>query len=178
MRYNVAQLLKEPIGSTRSYQLEEAFSGPRRVADTAQGLVRLLRTHQGVVVKADLEIQVTLNCSRCLSEFTRGSIIAMEVEFFPTVDVHTGYRLLPAEDSAAEDSENESIDDNHNLDLTEVLRQYVIADIPMKTPCQPHCLGLCQVCGINQNEQECECQNQSGYPSAGAWSQLLLPRQA
>ncbi len=172
MRYNVAQLLKEPIGSTRSYQLEEAFSGPGRVADTARGLVCLLRTHQGVVVNADLEVQVTLTCSRCLSEFTRGSSLAMEVEFFPTVDLHTGHRLLPSEDM-----EDERIDDSHNVDLTDVLRQYVIADLPMKPLCLPDCLGLCQVCGSNRNEKECECKDQSGELAEGTWSQLLLPRQ-
>ena len=168
MRYNVAQLLKEPIGSTRSYQLEEAFTGPGRVADTARGPVCLLRTHQGVVVKADLEVQLTLTCSRCLSEFTCGSVFALEEEFFPTVDVHTGRRLLQAEDS-----EDERIDDNHNLDLTEVLRQYVIADHPMKPLCQPHCLGLCQVCGINRNEKKCECEDQLGNLTNGARAQLL-----
>ena len=172
MRYNVAQLLQEPIGSTRSYQLEEAFSGPGQVADTARGLVRLLRTHQGVMVNADLEVQVPLTCSRCLGEFTWDSIFVMEVEFFPTVDVDTGHQLFPEEDL-----ENGSIDDSHNLDLTDVLHQYVVADLPMKPLCQPDCLGLCQACGINRNEKECECENRPGGPSEGPWSQLLLTRQ-
>ena len=171
MLYNVAQLLKEPVGSIRSYQLEEAFTGPGRVADTARGPVCLLRTHRGVLVDADLEVQVTLSCSRCLSEFTRDSVLAMEVEFFPTVDVHTGRRMLPAEDSEAG-----HIDDDHNLDLSEVLRQYIIADHPMKPLCRPHCLGLCQVCGINRNEKECECKDQLGNPSEVAWTELLQSR--
>jgi uncharacterized protein len=171
MRYNVAQLLIEPIGSTRSYQLEEAFSGPGRIADSARGSVCLLRTHQGVLVDADLEVQATLTCSRCLSEFTRDSVVAMEVEFFPTVDVHTGGRLLPSEDL-----EDGHIDDSHNLDLTDMLRQYVIADLPMKPLCKPRCLGLCQVCGTNLNDKECDCKDEAGYSADGAWSQLVLPR--
>ena len=177
MRYNVAQLLQEPTGSTRSYQLEEEFSEPERVADTARGSVCLLRTHQGVLVNADLEVQVPLTCSRCLGEFTRDSVFDLEVEFLPTVDIDTGHQLFPAEDPA-EDLEEGRIDDNHNLDLTDVLFQYVVADLPMKPLCQPHCLGLCQVCGINRNEQECECGNGPGGPSEGPWSQLLLTQQA
>ena len=49
------------------------------------------------------------------------------------------------------------IDDTHVLDLHEVLRQYVIADGPMKPLCRPDCPGLCQHCGINLNQGRCEC---------------------
>ena len=63
MQFNVAQLLKEPIGSTRNYQLDEKFTGPHRYAEAASGLVHMLRTHQGILVRATVDVTSILMCS-------------------------------------------------------------------------------------------------------------------
>ena len=78
MRYNVAQLLKEHIGSTRTYKLEETFTGSQQIADSACGQVNLMRTHHGVLITGEVEIQVPLTCDRCLETFARTSRIGIE----------------------------------------------------------------------------------------------------
>jgi uncharacterized protein len=172
MLYNVAQLLKEPIGSTREYQLQETFSRPQRITDRVHGLVHLMRTHQGVLVTAELDIAVTLTCSRCLDPFTRLSAIAIEEEFFPTVDINTG-RSIPL----PEDAEGALlIDSRHTLDLSEVLRQYVITDEPMKPLCQEDCHGLCQICGVNQNQGYCDCRSREANSPWGKLAAMLNPQ--
>lgn len=153
MQYNVAQLLKEPTGSTRSFQLDETFTGAERIVDRAQGQVCLLRTHQGILVTATLNIQNTLACSRCLREYTSRSTIPVEEEFFPTIDINTGRSLLPP----ANAEEALLIDPIHVLDLIETLRQYVLAYAPMKPLCRDDCRGLCQLCGANLNQGICDC---------------------
>ncbi len=154
MQYNVAQLLKEPIGATRSYQVEQHFTGVPGITDRVHGQLHMLRTHQGILVNAKLEIESTLICSRCIGEFTRPSTVIIEEECFPTIDLHTGRNLpLPAEEEGVL-----RIDDEHLLDLHEVIRQYVIADGLMKPLCLPECFGLCQHCGINLNQARCECE--------------------
>ena len=153
MQYNVAQLLKEPIGATRSYRVEQRHTGVPGITDRVRGQVDMLRTHQGILVNAELDIESTLTCSRCLGEFTRPSTLFIEEECFPTIDLHTGRKLTPP----AEDEGALRIDARHFLDLHEVLRQYVIAGGPMKPLCRPECLGLCQHCGINLNRARCEC---------------------
>ena len=55
------------------------------------------------------------------------------------------------------------------IDLTEVLRQYVIADEPMKPLCRAECLGLCHVCGNDLNQGACEC---DARPADPRWSAL------
>ena len=153
MQYNVAQLLKEPIGATRSYQVEQSFTGVPGITDRVRGQLDMLRTHQGILVNAKLDIESTLICSRCIGEFTRPSTLFIEEECFPTIDLHTGRNLS----QSAEEEGALRIDDTHLLDLHEVLRQYVITDGPMKPLCRPNCLGLCQHCGINLNQARCEC---------------------
>jgi uncharacterized protein len=160
MQYNVAQLLKEPIGSTRTYPLEETFDGAQRITDRVKGQLQLLHTHQGILVTAQLDITVTLTCGRCLNPLTRSSIITIEEEYFPTVDITTG-RNLPLPESAEGALR---IDSHHILDFTEALRQCVITDEPMKPLCQEDCRGLCQICGTNQNYGKCNCEPQQIAP--------------
>ena len=152
MRYNVAQLLREPIGSTRSFDLYEAFSGAERFADHVNGSIRLLRTHQGVLASADVRVDATLTCGRCLIEYPLDLTLSIEEEFFPIIEINTGRRL-----AVPLGAEGTQIDATHTLNLTEVLRQYVITDSPMKPICQPDCGGLCPQCGANLNHQECTC---------------------
>ena len=169
MLYNVAQLLKEPTGSTRTYQVDEAFTGSQRMADKVQGSVRLLRTHHGALVKAKLEIGATLTCSRCLIEFYRSSTLQIEEECFPTIDLHTGRKTSPPPESEGVIH----INDSHVLDLTEVVRQYALTNEPMKPLCRAGCLGLCAMCGSNLNQARCGCQVLEVDPRWGALNGLL-----
>lgn len=153
MQYNVAQLLKEPTGATRSYQVEQSITGVPGISERVSGQLDMLRTHQGILINAALDIESTLICSRCLGEFTLPSTLFIEEECFPSIDLHTGRKLSPP----AEEEELR-IDDRHLLDLEEVLRQYAISDGPMKPLCRADCLGLCHDCGTNLNQASCECE--------------------
>jgi uncharacterized protein len=156
MKYNVAQLLQEPIGSLRSYELNEKFSGPQKCAELVSGPVQLLRVHHGILVRAIMEVQSYLICGRCLGEFFTTSQLMIEEEFFPTVDLQTGRRTPLPEEA----EETALINSNHILDLTSTIDECIITEIPMKPLCQPDCRGLCQMCGTNQNVEACECANQ------------------
>jgi uncharacterized protein len=169
MWYNVAQLLKEPTGATRSYQLNEEFTGPHRIADLAGGPVNMLRTHQGVLVYATLDVRSTLSCSRCLSDFALPAVVDIEEEFLPTIDVNTG-RKPNLQD---EDVDGERIGEDHILDLSEVVRQSILTEVPMKPLCRSDCQGLCQSCGTDLNQGRCNCGVELNDPRWGALASLL-----
>ncbi len=174
MRYNVAQLLKEPIGSTRSYELNENLDGPAPLEGQVHGQVSLVHTHQGILVTAEIEAPVALDCSRCVASFESPVWMTVEEEFFPIIDVNTGHRVpLPEEADAAF-----CIDASHILDLTEVLRQCLITGTPMKPLCQPQCRGLCRDCGANLNLEECGCDAGNRDPRWGALMDLLKQKQS
>ena len=168
MHYNVAQLLKEPIGSLRSYQLDEKFTGAQKCADSVSGPVQMVRVHNGILVRATLEVRSNLICSRCLGEFPTASQLMIEEEFFPTLDPQTGRKVTQQEDA----EEAAFIDSNHILDLAGITNEYVIANLPMKPLCKVNCMGLCQSCGANQNLESCECGSQSMDPRWGALAGL------
>ena len=174
MQYNVAQLLLEPTGSTRSFYVErtpQRSSGTSQRVQCAQGTVHMLRTHQGILVHAMLDVEMSQDCSRCLSTYSYASSIDIEEEFLPFVDPHSGRSLA----TESEDSEDFHIDDEHTLDLTEAVRQYAIVDEPLKPLCQENCSGLCHSCGADLNLNPCKCQSASIDPRWSALTELRIP---
>lgn len=131
---NVSQLLKEPIGSNRSYQVQEVVD--QQVKDSIEGELTLLRSGQGILLRGQIVVKVELMCSRCLNTFLCPVSFNIEEEFLPTVDVNSGLPL-----SLPERLINFIIDNNHMLDLGEAIRQYTLLNLPMKPLCRPDCAG-------------------------------------
>lgn len=172
MYYNLAQLLKEPTGSTRDYEVDDSFVGPENGIDRAQGWVRVIRTHEGFLVRAELETQVKLTCSRCLDQFELKSRLTMEEESFPTIDPTTGKTTEPPEEAEGVIH----LDDQHVMDMKEVVRQYALSEAPIKPLCRDECPGLCPECGSNLNKEKCNCKTASADPRWSALAELLTER--
>lgn len=170
MQFNVATLLKEPVGSARDYALdEEEVRLDDLLATPFHGSVRFTRTEKGIWVHARVNTAVPCTCSRCLAEYPQHLEFTFDEEFFPTVDVNTGVRLpLPPPESEAF-----TIDAHHLLDITEVVRQYTLLHIPMKPLCRADCRGLCSTCGANLNKGPCTCQASPPDPRWEALRRLL-----
>lgn len=145
MNANVAQLLKEPIGSTRSLEVLSEEAG-------IYGQVQLTRTDRGILVTGRISAPVDTSCSRCLSPFACPVTFRLDEEFYPTVDVVTGMPL-----PQPEDADSFTIDENHMLDLYEAVRQYALLALPMKPLCKQDCPGICSRCGENLNDGPCSC---------------------
>jgi uncharacterized protein len=161
--FNVAQLLKESVGATRSAtvvadvsrlvpELAEAVVPESVEQPELRGRVRLMRTGDGILVQGDLSVELTLPCSRCLEPVVVPIDLELEEVFTPTIDIITGQAMEPEEDDRAL-----WIDEHHILDLSEVLRQDVLVAVPMHPICREDCAGLCSTCGQNLNEGSCNC---------------------
>lgn len=154
MDFHVAQLLKERVGSTRSYKISRSTEGIEGLSPgyRLEGQVRLLRTDEAILVQGTLRTQTCQTCSRCLEEFELPLTLTLEEEYFPSIDVLTGMPLPAPEDPCAF-----LIDEKHILDLGEAVRQRALIAIPMQPLCRPDCAGLCPVCGCNLNLEHCLC---------------------
>ena len=155
MVFNVAQLLKAPVGTSfvadfteDDVQLDEDI----HVVGPLAGHVRMRRTNQGLLVDGWVELTLELTCTRCLKTFEQPMHVNFEELFYPTVDVVTGL-ALPSFD----EEEIFPIDEYHQVDLTEAVRQNVLLALPMVTVCQEDCKGLCAQCGHDLNLGPCEC---------------------
>ena len=166
MKINVAQLLKQPIGSARSYKIDDVIQllEAESTDYPIQGEIELMRTDRGILGRGTLGTEISLVCSRCLALFDYPLTFGIEEEFFPKINVVSGISLpLP------EDSTGFVIDEHHMLDLAEVVRQHAVLAMPMKPLCHPECAGFCPGCGVNLNQGTCQCPPRS---QKSPWAEL------
>ena len=107
------------------------------------------------IVKNGFEISghiintILYDCDRCLESFCNKNII--------------NTNLLLSNDSGKLDNQNYGTiyfsDHKDSVDLTKILLEILIIEIPFKKLCTNPCKGLCQVCGINLNYKLCSCSN-------------------
>jgi uncharacterized protein len=137
---NVAGLLKEPTGQRRSYRLilDDFAADGETIARDVTGEVRLTRLRDAVMAHVRANGTSPMTCARCLREYDQPFAIDFDEEYRQTVDVRTGLDLdsdLPADELLSR------IDENHELDLREALRQEILVSLPMRPDCGEACPG-------------------------------------
>ena len=170
MLFNVAQLLKDPIGATREFELDEAADLLAEIPARSRyvGHLRLIRINEGLLAEARVETTVEVACSRCLRPVVVPLRQQFNEEYRPTIDLATGLPL-----PMREDEEYFRIDEYHTLDLTEAVRQYALLNLPQFALCREDCAGLCPICGRDLNEGRCACAREQTDPRLAVLAQLL-----
>jgi uncharacterized protein len=151
MLINVAQLQKEPVGSSRTVDLDEQIGQKNNNACRVKGTVTLTHINKGVLAQGNLVSYMKGICSRCLTPVEQQVEFDLEEEFLPTIDVDSGLPAAPSEDAF-------TIDNRHNIELSEALYQNTLLAMPMKVLCKSDCRGICSICGQNLNTGPCQCQ--------------------
>jgi uncharacterized protein len=105
-------------------------------------------------------------CDRCLSRFGRPVETALEVRA-----VMGEGEIPPQEDPGGDAEEGAPIylASQTTLDLSDVIREAVLLEIPIKNVCAEDCQGLCPQCGANLNLETCTCDR---TPQDQRWSAL------
>jgi len=102
--------------------------------------IYLVEEH-GVGVIGSVTVEIDAECSRCLKD----TVIELEIE------MNEAFRL----DSDEEDVYSFS---GHKVDIDEAVIDNVTLNLPLYVYCDTECKGLCPHCGINLNEQTCDCE--------------------
>ena len=144
LRLNVGFLLNENVGCSRNfdYDIDAIQLGDDLAVQELKGSLTLTRTSLGVLVGGSLYGRRSIECVRCLGSFDQLLTARIEDLF-----------VYPA--SAAEDPLL-AIPETGMLDLTPVLREYLLLDVPIQPLCRPDCKGLCSICGNDLNHNQCE----------------------
>lgn len=145
-RLNVASLLLEDTGARRDVSIELSrfpLDDDLFATDTI-GEIRFTRIRSGVLAQGQVEGVVELECARCLREYDQPFRADFAEEFHQTVDVRNGAGVTPARarhDPEDDDDIGFEINDAHELDLTELLRQWILLEMPMRPDCGAECPG-------------------------------------
>ncbi len=112
-----------------------------------------------VLLKASASFVFSSPCDRCGVQVER----AYDLSFEHVV-------VSQAED---EESDGFIVAEDMQLDEQELLRDDLILWIPTKFLCKKDCKGLCDQCGKNLNEGECDCNHSATDPRLAVLQSLL-----
>jgi len=149
LSYNVASLLRAAPGTERRYSVEDVrldIADDLALAEPINGEVRLSRTGRSVLAKAHLSTAIEGYCSRCLTTIVAPIDVDIDEEALPSIDIDTG---LPLDRDAEPDALR--LDDHHELDLAEPVREAISLAEPITLLCREDCRGLCPTCGADLN---------------------------
>ena len=107
-------------------------------------------------LEGNIQIKVELNCDRCTKSFEQEMDILLDESF------------SNQEDS----SEDICFFSGKEIELTNIIRDNIISNIPMKMLCSDDCEGLCDVCGCNKKRQKCSCKHEEYDPRLEALLKL------
>lgn len=161
---NVAQLLRSPVGTSRSYEIRDEapeFADELNLLGPVEGLLKLTRTNHGILADFTYSVSIEQECGRCLDPARSTIESQLSEEFLPTVNVTTG-----APETLATDPDEPRINANHELDLTESIRQDIVLQQPLQPLCRPDCPGLCVSCGRELSSGTCDCDQSEPAPGA------------
>lgn len=143
---NVASLLLEDIGARRDVTIELShFPLDEDLAATdTTGQIRLTRLQSGILAQGQVEGTADLECARCLREYEQPFQASFAEEFHQTVDVRNGGGVTPQRGQQVATDDDEiafEINDAHEMDMTELLRQWILLELPMRPDCGSECPG-------------------------------------
>lgn len=175
MRVDVAEI-KQETGSHKVVPLETLLDPVEFSGQSVQfpmpfrGSAEIWNAGDCLLVRAKLEGEAWVQCSRCLTPFKLPLSVSFEEEF----------REGSAEEEVPrEDEENLAVATYYEgdvIDLTDSLRDSILLELPMKPLCRPDCAGLCPTCGANLNEGPCSCEKSHTVDPRLAALQKLLDK--
>ena len=120
--------------------------------------------------EGDLHATTTAVCARCAEDFAAPS------------DRH--FRMVLAPKSIGFDSDKDlrdedlefSLYDGDQIDLSPLVREQYLLSLPTRPLCGEDCRGLCPKCGINLNNGECSCSEETADPRFAPLRNLKVGR--
>ncbi len=118
-------------------------------------------------IEGEIIAAVELDCTRCLQKIERTLEFPFEAAFV-TEENYT--EAKEAELNAAD--LDVSIFDGTRIDMTELIREQIILNLPAQIFCSADCKGLCAKCGANRNLINCNCEEKEIDPRWAALKNL------
>jgi uncharacterized protein len=112
---------------------------------------QITKTSNTIFIKGNLSVLLGIRCGRCLED----ADFSVDSDFY--------YTLIPWRPETKEEVELQAQEleisyyQGDFIDLTPIICEQVILQIPIKPLCSEDCKGLCPQCGTNLNVASCNC---------------------
>ena len=116
-----------------------------------------------VTGSGNVQLSIEAPCSRCLK--------TVKLDLKPEVNLV----LTPKESIEVEDDDiNHETYVGDEVDISDYLREQIAMSLPLKVVCSENCKGLCPSCGVNLNDETCECDSQKIDPRLAVLKNLKI----
>ncbi len=112
-----------------------------------------------VSLEAEIKYSYLAPCDRCGVETERDFCIKLSKVLATAIEGEYSESIIPIPDM--------------KLDLDELIYSEVVVDLPMKHLCKDTCRGICQKCGKNLNDGNCNCPTKEIDPRLAVLADLL-----
>jgi len=165
MKVLISEIEEEGLELDFNEVLEQP--GMLRSEGPVGGHLYLHRHLTEITIEGDISASIWLQCSRCLEMFLTSVKLDVSLTYLPveslTDEVH----------EIKNDEAELGFYKNNELDITSIVQEQIILNLPMKPLCDPDCKGLCPKCGANLNIESCRCIKEEVDPRWSALKKLL-----
>ena len=125
---------------------------------TVSGFVKNMAGY--MILSADVKVSYATVCARCVEPVCSKFEISFEKDIASSGEVD-------------DDNDDYIIIQDKKLDLLVPVEEEIMLEMPSRTLCKDDCLGLCQKCGKNLNEGDCNCDKDEVDPRLAILKTLL-----
>jgi uncharacterized protein len=105
---------------------------------------RIVNSGEVLVLNADVRGTVNLQCGSCMESYEQNLDFSFEARL--------------RRPSGQEDPDDFLYEGNE-VDLSEIVLEFLLLELPIQRRCREDCRGLCPECGTNLNHESCQCSN-------------------
>jgi uncharacterized protein len=120
---------------------------------TIKARVMLHKTATGISADFEVTFAVDMVCVRCVEVFCRKFHISSHLDYLEGKDPLTQREKIELNRIDIEKVYYRG----HRIDLSVGIREAIVLSFPIAPLCRDNCRGLCPVCGVNLNREECNC---------------------
>jgi uncharacterized protein len=106
----------------------------------------------GASIKGTISCVLALLCARCLEEFSLPVSARLDIELIAKTSMSGDSEL-----ELTGDEMDVSYFEGDEIDLSSLVYEELLLNIPMRPLCTEDCRGLCGSCGKNRNYEVCFC---------------------
>ena len=131
----------------------DVYSPLASLPSTIHAQLRVALRGERVIVDGHIHGDLELTCCRCAKGIPQQLEKDFSVEYWPDPKVSQEGEEL----ELSYDELEIGFYRDDKIDLSAVVTEQIILDIPMKPVCAESCKGLCDQCGADLNEETCDC---------------------
>jgi len=151
MKLKLGQITgRETFSFEESFELPEYESGSLKCDSIVTAVVTSMGSRY--LLEADVKCDLHGKCGRCLEDCVSDVNIYIEIIFQRGENVN-----VAPPDQGESDLVLLSSEEGYCYDIFPRVQESIMLSIPMTILCGEDCKGLCPICGVNLNVEECGC---------------------